>query len=508
MALQWHYLDSDSKEFGPFDGQQMRGWFDHGYFHAASDNLLVRLPEWRQFKRLGEIYAGDRSAYFIAPPRPFEGPPARERSRSPRGHPSHGNGGAYTQALALPAPSPYAPPPAPSAHWPPPAHPHPHPHAHPPPHPHYFHPPPAPWGPPPSPYGVPPAHLPPPHPAPYGRPYGLPHHGPPPTLGYGAMPPLPDYRRRSPRRSPRRGDREERGPRGGGKKNQPSEEDLANELRKLGHEGARKLLTDTLQSLYKDRIKPLGNYVKGRLKEQSAPEAVIRAFIDVFSRHPDLFDVQKEDSAAGTEATIFLWSEPDWFQGWVDMDSAEDPYDEDLWESFKAFVEEGHEFAGGRYGMARDLVKRKLPFLSELTLGEVCHVVQLAIQHKKILVYHRKMLKTMTAILPSGDGNSKGDGDGEEIPSLLELCRVLFKILKANKEGVRLDRMKKWIKDEGFSLNEMAFGCPKLMELFEKEPLKSTFELEKDGQAFWIRTANPKGFCEDIRRIRAEVHRS
>lgn len=47
------------------------------------------------------------------------------------------------------------------------------------------------------------------------------------------------------------------------------------------------------------------------------------------------------------------------------------------------FLEDGaHAFAGGRYGMARELVSRNLSFLEPYALGEICHIVQLAIQQR------------------------------------------------------------------------------------------------------------------------------
>ena len=49
--------------------------------------------------------------------------------------------------------------------------------------------------------------------------------------------------------------------------------------------------------------------------------------------------------------------------------------------------------------MARELIQRDLPFLAGLSLGEVCHIVQLAIQHRRLIVYHRKMLKPIRVVL-------------------------------------------------------------------------------------------------------------
>jgi len=284
-------------------------------------------------------------------------------------------------------------------------------------------------------------------------------------------------------------------------------------LRRLGRDGLRELLTSSLESLYKDRIRPLANYVKGRLKERSGPDVVIRRYLELYGQHSDLFRVEQPDSE---EASVFLVTEPSWFKGWVDLESSEDPYDEDLWQALKEFLEDGaHAFAGGRYGMARELVSRNLSFLEPYALGEICHIVQLAIQQRKIIAYHKKMLKPMQGAMVLAEANSgngasnAADSNLEEIRDLLQLCKVLFKTLRKNSQGIRLDRMKQMIKEEcSCRLNEMAFKCTKLTELFRQEPLKSTFTLENDGKAFYVRTVDPSAFPEDVRRVHEEVNGS
>merc|ERR1711972_1234833 len=99
----------------------------------------------------------------------------------------------------------------------------------------------------------------------------------------------------------------------------------------------------------------------------------MKNFVELYSKHSDLFLVHQATHA--DEVAIFLDGE--------------------------------HTFAGGRYGMARELMLRKLPFLATHTLGEVCHIVQLAIQHRRLIVYHRKMLKPIQTVLCQ---NSPTDG--------------------------------------------------------------------------------------------------
>ena len=105
-------------------------------------------------------------------------------------------------------------------------------------------------------------------------------------------------------------------------------------LEHLGPDGLRQMLITTLESLYEDtrkpsfvifyhllsrfgwwqdRIKPMSNYIKGRLKERSVPDIIVKSFEDLYAQHPDLFEVQNPKS--GEETTIFFHKPPAWFKG-------------------------------------------------------------------------------------------------------------------------------------------------------------------------------------------------
>jgi len=226
----------------------------------------------------------------------------------------------------------------------------------------------------------------------------------------------------------------------------------------------------------------------------------------LYAAHPDLFQIVRP-SQVDEEVTIFCIKEPSWFKGWVDIDSPSDPYDEDLWKAFEKFLDGEHTFAGGRYGMARELMQRNLPFLSAHSLGEVCHIVQLAIQHRRLIVYHRKMLKPIQTVLqpsPAATAGVPGVQEGEDIKDMDDLCGVLFRMLLHHPQGLRLCRLKQMIKHE-FSrkLSEMSFQCTKLIELFNTEPLVSTFVLdtENDGKSIYVRMGNPDTFGENMKKI-------
>jgi len=48
---------------------------------------------------------------------------------------------------------------------------------------------------------------------------------------------------------------------------------------------------------------------------------------------------------------------------------------------------------GGRYACAQALVQRRVTCIRGMSLGQVCHLVQLALGHRKILGYKMELLR-------------------------------------------------------------------------------------------------------------------
>eukprot|EP00928_Gymnodinium_smaydae_P017749 TRINITY_DN16786_c1_g1_i1.p1 TRINITY_DN16786_c1_g1~~TRINITY_DN16786_c1_g1_i1.p1 ORF type:complete len:493 (+),score=111.19 TRINITY_DN16786_c1_g1_i1:161-1639(+) len=265
-------------------------------------------------------------------------------------------------------------------------------------------------------------------------------------------------------------------------------------------------LRAALTSLYEDRISPLSSYVKARLKERSCSEAVVNEAMNLYGRFPHLFDIQRGERE--DETRVFLKEVPSWFRGWVDFDDPEDPYDEKLWNEFSAYLKNVNSFAGGRYGMARELQNLHLPFLQGRSLGELCHLVQLALQKHQLLVYHRKMLKPIQQVLEKQENNGAvaDSDDYGEIRDMDDLILVLFRILIHKPGGIPLCQMKRMIKFMfRRELSETAFQCTKLVNVFEKEPLASTFVLDNkdDKNALSVVMGDTESFPPHIKRLLA-----
>lgn len=156
-------------------------------------------------------------------------------------------------------------------------------------------------------------------------------------------------------------------------------------------------------SLYDDELKPFGRVVLKRLRERAAAELAKTLGLD-----PDTVDVATIPRIdpkrlrsicenckllcvhleSGREYSVTFVDRPFNF---LDICSTHDPYPEELWDKMSAYFEglgpNDIRLPNGRYACAMALLKRNLPFLKETSLGQVCHIVQLAITQRRILGY-------------------------------------------------------------------------------------------------------------------------
>lgn len=94
------------------------------------------------------------------------------------------------------------------------------------------------------------------------------------------------------------------------------------------------------------------------------------------------------EQEVGGEWSVLLAEKPPTF---VDVYSTWDPYPFEFWAAatcyFQSVQPVESALPGGRYACAQALSARDLPFLEGLSLGRICHFVQLAISHRKLLGY-------------------------------------------------------------------------------------------------------------------------
>lgn len=143
-------------------------------------------------------------------------------------------------------------------------------------------------------------------------------------------------------------------------------------------------------SLYDDQLRPYGRILRKRLVERAQatiPGVIIDAgkLRNVCEASMKL-EIQAEDG--GEWSALLLDRQP----VFIDVYNGHDDYPEELWAAVAEYLEgltRSPETAlpGGRYASAQALAARQLPFLADYSLGQVCHITQIAISHRKLLGY-------------------------------------------------------------------------------------------------------------------------
>jgi len=150
--------------------------------------------------------------------------------------------------------------------------------------------------------------------------------------------------------------------------------------------------------LYDDGLRPCSRMLRLRLVEHqtSAPEprrgSELRNCVsDKLRALCEACRNLRVEHADASEWTALLVSRPALF---VDVYSEMDVYPEEMWSSMEVYLknlaegdEEHRTLPRGRYASAQALMARELPFLSGRSVGEVCHIVQVALSKRKLLGY-------------------------------------------------------------------------------------------------------------------------
>jgi len=273
-----------------------------------------------------------------------------------------------------------------------------------------------------------------------------------------------------------------------------------------------------IESLYADQLRPQGRILLKRLGERAAAAlaqhpAVLRSVpvhgvgaevvprIDtahlrrVCERSP-LLEVGSE---AGTEYTALLVGR---LPAFVDP-SAEDRFPECLWAEMAAFFSGGQSrgmrLPGGRYACARALAHAGLPFLLGRSLGEVCHIVQLAVSDRQILGYldgqvvpyceSEAVVKQQSAMMQQPAWALKKDGlPVADLGQARECLRAILAATGGNVEGVvPLPNVKRLFRSQfQLELSETALGHCRVSDLLQDERFHDICTLRQQGKSYVV----------------------
>jgi len=251
----------------------------------------------------------------------------------------------------------------------------------------------------------------------------------------------------------------------------------------VGAEISEDELVIAIVSLYNDGLRPYGRLIRKRLGEYAAQEG--RGVVD-----GDLGRLR-----ALCESTVGVMVEPEEGGEWaallttreacfIDFYGTDDTYPEDLWASFATYLasldDEHASLPGGRYSCARALLERNLLFFADRSLGEVCHIVELAMSQRKLLGY------LDGAITPYGRSHSMvkdaaaekcmGSGTGQRMPfatwisARSHLLDILGSAVRKGRQQVPLSTLKRLFRGRfRTELSETALGYTKLSDLLQDD---------------------------------------
>lgn len=280
-----------------------------------------------------------------------------------------------------------------------------------------------------------------------------------------------------------------------------------------------------VESLYADGLRPFGRLLLKRLGELAvAAEVGAGAFRRLCAQGLPLravpqidrvqlrrtceasrrFEVISEDAG---EYTVLLAGRAPAF---VDAAEGVDPYPPALWAALREhFAVDGPGDAaplpGGRYACALALAASELPFLVGCSLGQVGHIVQLAISQQQILGYaggcvvpYRRceaVVKRQCAALqcpveaPRRAGATPSAG-AVRVASLEEARHCLRSILGVNgaePRDVPLPNIKRFFRSRfGMALSETSLGHTRLCDLLQDAAFSDICALRQQGNGYVV----------------------
>jgi len=270
----------------------------------------------------------------------------------------------------------------------------------------------------------------------------------------------------------------------------------------------------SVKSIYSDELKPFGRVLLKRLRERAAAAAAVAQGLPVEAVDPETMPkidpkrlrrvcqtcpqlrVEPEE---GREFSVTLVGRP---CNVLDVCSPQDGYPTEMWIDaatyFQNLGEEDMYLPGGRYACARVLLGRGLPFLAGRSLGQICHIVQLAISQKRILGYREGQLVPFLhseewvreqCAFHQQPMCSKDDANALPLASWSEARKCLLQLLdsECNPElgAVTLSNVKRLFRIRfHLELSETALGHSRLFDLLHDVRFRDvcTVEAHRNGQ--------------------------
>lgn len=234
-------------------------------------------------------------------------------------------------------------------------------------------------------------------------------------------------------------------------------------------------------TLYSDNLRPYGRLVRKRLGEiaVSRGESLVDGDLGRLRRTCEVCSFLIVEPGEGSEWSVVL---RDTKQTFVDVYCTADVYPANLWTGIRQYLqhldERGGSLPGGRYSCARALLDAGLPFLQGRSLGEVCHIVQLAMSEKKLLGYLDGTIapyeRSNSMMKDTAAEQCRGSSSSQQIPlaswASARSCMVdvLESAVRKGKKQVPISTLKRLFRSRfHIELSETALGYTKLSDLLQ-----------------------------------------
>jgi len=213
---------------------------------------------------------------------------------------------------------------------------------------------------------------------------------------------------------------------------------------------------------------------------------VVDAVLSICAREPGKYRVVPPSQ--GGAPCVLLVQEPSWFDGWVDVDSLDDTYSWDVWDSLATFLRDSSvQFPSDPYAAAVELRQRNLPHLQQLSLGELEHIFNLAHGRRHLLARYRDVSRparvvrqleakefSMSGRPAREQGARRGvrpacsDIASNSIVGEEDLAAVLMQLMQRFPNGARLMSIKSQVRSlYTESPARDAFMCARVAEMFK-----------------------------------------
>jgi len=253
----------------------------------------------------------------------------------------------------------------------------------------------------------------------------------------------------------------------------------------------------SIESLYRDELKPYGRLLRKRVMERAEARGsrVSKRAIEQLRTTCDSSSWLSVQAEEGGDWSVLIRGQPECF---VEIHSPEDRYPTKLWMEAEAYfgsMADDTALPGGRYSCAQTLMSRQLSFLSGLSLGSVCHFVQLAISEKKILghlngaivPYSRSMSKAkemraqgLQPMETSEEGVAMATWE-----SLRPCLLTIFSDHQPEDAPIALANLKRVIRLRcNIDLSETALGYAKLSEMLQDERVQDLCMVKLADQGY------------------------